>query len=77
MSSAQLLITMLVTLLVFGPKKLPMLAHHLGQLITRIERYKNQARALWQTQLNEQLLQENQRKALNADALYQQDRTKS
>ncbi len=74
MSTGQLLLTVLVTLLVFGPSKLPMLAQHLGRLVARLERYKHQAGALWQKQLNEQLLDENQRKALIADASYQKDR---
>lgn len=77
MSSGQLLLTMLIALLVFGPNKLPMLAQHLGRLVARLERYRQQAAALWQKQLNEQRLQENQRKALNADAKYQQDRMES
>jgi len=75
MSSGQLLLTLLIALLVFGPDKLPMLARHAGQLIARLERYKQQASALWQSQLNEQQLQENTRKAHEADAVYQQDRT--
>ncbi len=75
MSTGQLLLTTLVTLLVFGPSKLPMLAQHLGRLVARLERYKHQAGALWQKELNDQLLQENQSKALIADARYQKDRT--
>ena len=75
MSTGQLLLTLLVALLVFGPDKLPMLARHLGQAIARLERYKQQAIALWQTHSNEQLLQENQRKAHEADAVYHKDRT--
>ena len=74
MSTGQLLLTMLVALLVFGPNKLPMLAHHLGRLIARLDHYKQQANSLWQAHLNEQSLQENQRKAREADALYDNDR---
>ena len=75
MSSGQLLLTVLIALLVFGPDKLPMLAQHAGRLLSRLERYKQQATALWQAQLNEQQLQENTRQAHAADAVYQQDRT--
>lgn len=75
MSSGQLILTALIALLVFGPNKLPMLARHAGLLMARLERYKHQATALWQAQLNEQKLQENTRKAHAADAVYQQDRT--
>lgn len=70
-----MLLTMLVAILVFGPDKLPMLARHSGQLIARFQRYKEQVMALWQTHLSEQLLQENQRKAREADAIYHKDRT--
>lgn len=77
MSAGQLLLTLLIALLVFGPNKLPMLARHAGQLIARLERYKTQAATLWQSQLNTQQLQENSRKAQQADAIYQQDRTNS
>ncbi len=74
MSTGQLLLTMLVTLLVFGPSRLPMLAQHLGRLVAHLERYKQQVGALWQKQLDEQLLEDNQRKALIADARYPKDR---
>lgn len=72
MSTGELLLTLLVALLVFGPDKLPMLAKHLGQFIRCLDRYKQQAHAIWQQQLNEQQLQENTRKAQKADAVYQQ-----
>lgn len=75
MISGQLLLTVLIGLVVFGPNKMPMLARHLGLLIAKLMRYKQQAIALWQSQLNEQQLQENTRKAQQADAVYQQDRT--
>lgn len=73
MSTGQLLLTLLIALLVFGPSKLPMLAQHLGQLIARLDNYKQQARSLWQEQLNAQQLQENMRKAHEADAGYLHD----
>jgi len=76
MSPGQLFLTVLIALLVFGPNKLPMLARHAGLLIARLMRYKQQAIALWQSQLNEQQLQENTRRAQEADAVYQQDRTR-
>jgi sec-independent protein translocase protein TatB len=75
MSFGQLFLTTLIALLVFGPDKLPMLARHAGRLIARLERYKQQAITFWQQQLNEQQLQENTRKAHEADVVYQQDRT--
>lgn len=75
MSSGELILTLFVALLVFGPNKLPMLARHTGLLIAKLERYKQQARALWQAQLSEQQLHENTQKAHAADAVYQQKRT--
>ena len=77
MSTAQLLLTMLVALMVFGPNKLPMLAEHLGRLISRLDKYKQQANALWQAQLNQQQLLENESKALEADVTYKKNRTTS
>ena len=77
MSGAQLLLTALIALLVFGPNKLPMLAKHAGQWVARLERLKQNAINLWQSQLNQHQLQENIRKAHEADAVYQQDRKQS
>ena len=74
MSAGQLLLTLLVALLVFGPSKLPMLAQHLGRLMAQLDHYKQNVQTLWQKQLNEQQLQENSRKAHKADAIYQQNR---
>lgn len=72
MSMGQLLLTMLIALFVFGPSKLPMLAKHLGQLMSKIGRYKRQAHTFWYAQLNEHQLQENKRRAFEGDATYQQ-----
>ena len=75
MSLGELLLTGLIALLVFGPDKLPMLARHAGKLVARMHSYKQHALALWQSQFEQQQLQENRRKADEADAVYQQDRT--
>ena len=72
MSMGELLLTFIVALIVFGPKKLPMVAHHLGKLMVRFNAYKQQVTDLWQQHMKEQQLQENQRKAEKADAGYQQ-----
>ncbi len=74
MSFGELLLTLVVALTVFGPKKLPMVAHHLGQWASRFNRFKQQAAAFWQQQQNEQQLQDNIRKAQKADAGYQQEK---
>lgn len=68
--SGEILIIFIVAFIVFGPKKLPMLATHLGLLLRKINQLKNQAAALWQQQLNELQLQENQLKAKEADKQY-------
>lgn len=67
MSGGELLVIFIVALIVFGPKKLPMLATHLGLLIRKLNQIKTQAAILWQQQLNALQLQENQRKAKEAD----------
>ena len=74
MSSGELLLIFLVAMLVFGPSKLPMLAHHLGQLIKCLNHYKRQASVFWQSQLNEHTLQENIIKAEKADKQYPADK---
>lgn len=73
MSSGELILTLLVAIVVFGPNKLPMLAEHLGRLICFINQLKQQASNFWQTQLQEQQLRENRKKAEKADAFYQQE----
>ncbi|WP_058534118.1 Sec-independent protein translocase subunit TatA/TatB [Legionella saoudiensis] len=70
--SMELLVIFIVALIVFGPKKLPMLATHLGLLIRQLQQWKTQAHTVWQQQLNEYQLQENQRKAKEADKRYQE-----
>ena len=47
-----------------------MLATHLGLLLRQFNKIKAKASALWQQQLNEFPLQENKRKAGEADKLY-------
>lgn len=68
--SGEILVILIVALIVFGPKKLPMLATHLGLLIRKIKQLKAQTAVLWQQQLNEMQLHENQRKAKEADKQY-------
>jgi Sec-independent protein translocase protein TatA len=68
--STELLLIFIVTLIVFGPKKLPMLATHLGLLLRKINQYKSQATLLWQEHVHELQLRENQNKAAEADKEY-------
>lgn len=71
MSSGELLLTLLVALIVFGPQKLPLLATHLGLLVRKCRQFSRYASHWWQQQLNELQLQENERKAAEADRDYQ------
>lgn len=68
--SGELILIFLVTLVVFGPKKLPMLASHLGLLVRQLNIWKNKINSLWEQQAQELQLKENQRKAAEADARY-------
>jgi Sec-independent protein translocase protein TatA len=73
MSTGELFVILIVALIVFGPKKLPMLATHLGLLVKKFFEFKAHASALWQQQLNELQLQENLRKAKEADEHYEKE----
>ncbi|KTD57587.1 Sec-independent protein translocase subunit TatA/TatB [Legionella shakespearei] len=77
MSSGELLLTLVVALVVFGPSKLPMLATHLGQLIRKINQIKTKAALLWDEQLKELQLQENKRKAEEVDKKYHSESSKA
>jgi sec-independent protein translocase protein TatB len=70
MSTSELLLIFIVALIVFGPSKLPMLATHLGLLMRKMNQLREQMTSFWQQQLNEAQLQENQRKAKEADEHY-------
>jgi sec-independent protein translocase protein TatB len=67
----ELLVIFIVAVVAFGPNKLPMLATHLGLLVQKINWLKNQISSFWQQQVNQYQLQENQRKAKEADKHYQ------
>jgi len=71
MSSAELLLVLIVALIVFGPSKLPMLATHLALLMRKVNQFREHCSSLWQQQLNELQLQENLKKAKKADEHYE------
>src|SRR3989338_9798244 len=72
MSSGELILTLFVALLVFGPQKMPMLARHLAWLVKRCQAWQQQGLALWnQLQLQNQL-QSNLEKAKVAEEEYSQ-----
>lgn len=70
MNISELAIIFLVTIVVFGPKKLPMFAHHLGLLMRKLAFYKTQVTIFWQQLLDQQQLAINQQKAQQADLAY-------
>lgn len=70
MSTGELLLILLVTIIVFGPNKLSMLAGHLGQLFRYINRCKDEIAKIWQTEQLDYQLKKNQQKALEADRQY-------
>lgn len=76
MSISELLLTLMVALIAFGPKKVPMIAQHLGQLVRCVHRYKRELTLFWQRQLDEQVLQDNIKKAEKADRDYQKESNK-
>lgn len=63
MSMGEVFLTFLVAAVVLGPKKLPMLARDAGLLLARLNRYKEHAWTIWQSQLKQLQLEENTRKA--------------
>lgn len=70
MGAAELLVILLVAVVAFGPKQLPLLARHLGFLIRRINQLKATMNDyLQQAVLEDQLLQ-NEQKARDADRHY-------
>ncbi len=68
--STELFVILIVALLVFSPKKIPMLAHHLGILWRQVNVLKMQLTGWWQQQLQQIQLEENKRKADEADKIY-------
>ena len=73
MSLGELILTLIVALVVFGPKQLKTLARHAAHVIKQMARYKEQMQFLWESQMHEQLLQENRKKAREIDEAYQMD----
>lgn len=70
MSTGELLLTSLIALLVFGPERLPTLARQLGTLVKRANHYKQQALLFLEKQKLDHELQENIKKANEADKKY-------
>ena len=71
MSTGELLLTLLVALVVFGPNELPNVARKMGRGFHQIKKYQQMAMKAWQQQLNAEQLQENNNKAQVADVEYE------
>ncbi len=70
MSTGELLLTAFIAMLVFGPNQLPTLARQLGALIKRVNDYKQQLFLFLEAQGQEHQLQDNIKKAAEADEKY-------
>lgn len=69
---SEILVILMVSLIVFGPKKLPMLATHLGLLVQFAQKSRSRIHALWDRFNQEEQLKINLRKADEADSLYRE-----
>ena len=73
----ELLVILVVSVVVFGPNKLPMVAKHLGMAVRQFNGWKFQWQTVWQNILLAQQLEENQQKANAVDDIYlQQNKSK-
>ncbi|MFZ4076850.1 MAG: twin-arginine translocase TatA/TatE family subunit [Legionellaceae bacterium] len=68
--TGELLLIALIALLVFHPKKWPMVIRHAGILVKRLKSYQATMHAVWTAQWAEVTLLDHEKKAKDADALY-------
>ena len=68
--TSELLLIALIALLVFHPKKWPMVIRHAGILINRLKSYQARLHAFWTAQWAEVTLLDHEKKAKEADAIY-------
>lgn len=71
MNLSEVILILIIALVVFGPKKLPMLAIHLAMGLRFFNQIKDKGQLLWEQVLKEQSLLENEHKAQIADHQYQ------
>lgn len=69
--TSELLLIFVVALLVFNPKKWPMVIQHATKAIQYIKHYQALAYDNWKTKMSEMKLSDNEKKAKEADALYE------
>tara|TARA_B110000879_G_C11089700_1_gene478406 strand:+ start:757 stop:975 length:219 start_codon:yes stop_codon:yes gene_type:complete len=70
MSLPETIVIFMVALIVFGPDKLPELAKHVGKLVAKGRHLKSQFDEQWQKQQRQFELDENLKKAEEADKKY-------
>lgn len=69
-SIAEVFIVVIITLVVFGPKRLPQLAQRAGKLWSSLLRLKEEMQVMLAGEVRQSELQENIAKAKQADAHY-------
>lgn len=70
MSTGELLLTATIALLVLGPNQLPIVARKLGQLMKQVHDYKQHLSVFLDAQSQAHQLQDNLKKAAEADEHY-------
>lgn len=75
MSLGETLVILVVALVAFGPKKLPMLARHIALMLTKFNQLQAQITQFWHHQQAQLQLEENEKKAQHADNNYHQSET--
>jgi Sec-independent protein translocase protein TatA len=67
MSTAEVLLTVCVAIIVIPPSKWPLCAHHLQQGLRKWQQLQQQLHRFWQQQLLQHQLNENQARAVKMD----------
>ncbi len=73
MSLGELLLTVIIAVVVLGPKQWPSIAHYAGTWLKHLHRIKHRATAFLQQQTQAFQLQDNIKKAEQADMTYHQE----
>ncbi|KTC97253.1 TatB protein (twin arginine translocation) [Legionella geestiana] len=74
MSMAEVGLTLIIAVCVFGPSRLPMLARHLGAGLRRLKMLRERFSGMLEEVAKECTLAENEKRAADADARYEDTR---
>jgi len=74
-SFAELFIIVIITLMVFGPKRLPQFAQRLGKLWSSLHRFNEEMHAVLDGEVMKSQLEKNIAKAKQADSHYGESET--